>query len=264
MRSQTLMLAVGSIMLSATMAHGGYSFNSIGQTYSENFNSYGGTAATLPQHMFVTGENGAGHEFGGPEGYNPFTGVSNINGSGSFEGFGAFTNGNGDYSFGIRERGGTDLRDARLFLEITNNTGQAITKFNVSYDVEVWLHGDRDNQIRMKYNTTDAGFSNVDDAFATLNPLGGNGGGVLVDGSLAENRVNVSGTIDLIEYGAGALLPGETAFFRWQYSNGDFTSGSLRSGLAINNLSITPIPAPGALALLGLAGLVGSSRRRRS
>ncbi|TVQ74931.1 MAG: T9SS C-terminal target domain-containing protein, partial [Balneolaceae bacterium] len=35
------------------------------------------------------------------------------------------------------------------------------------------------------------------------------------------------------------LAPGETAWFRWQFSNADGDGGSLRSGLAVNNLVIS-------------------------
>ncbi len=265
MQKAMMIVAASSAMALASAAlASSYSFSSIGETYFQDFNSYMGTEATMPAHMFVTGENGAGDQYPGP--FNPFTGVSSLADTSSptwGEGFTAFTNGASGNSFGIRERGQTDLRDSRLFFEFTNNTGQAITGFNVSYDVEVWFHGQRANRIRMKYNTDTSGFSDIDDLTSTVNPLGPGGSGEFVDGSLEENRTEVSVFVDLIALGFGPLADGETAFFRWQYSNADGDSGSLRSGLALNNLSITAVPAPAAFSLFGVASLVGAGRRRK-
>ncbi len=166
------------------------------------------------------------------------------------EGFTAFTNGDTGQSFGIRERGETDLRDSRLFLQYTNTTGETIVGFNVSYDVECWYHGARANRIRMKYNTETSGFSNIDDLISTDNPLGPGGGGVPVDGSLSENRVQVDASFNLVAEGYDNLADGETTFFRWQYSNLDGgENGNPRSGLAINNIVIEPILAGGGTGM---------------
>lgn len=62
-------------------------------------------------------------------------------------------------------------------------------------------------------------------------------------------------------YNANALLAGAIAAGTWTFHYGDAISGD---GGAIGTVTInyTAVPAPGALALLGLAGLVGSRRRR--
>ncbi len=207
-----------------------------------NFNDYRGTEATLPDGMFVTWDEDRTD--------NPFTGVGNLNTSDpteSYGGFTAFTAGNDDYSFGIREREPVDLRDSRLFLEFTNNTDQLIFEFAISYDVEAWFIGDRRNRIRLKYdNDLEASGSFDEDIFSTDNPSSETTPGSKVNGSLAANRVTVSGTIDVSELERegqtlGPVSPGATVYFRWQFSNADGDGGDLRSGLAINNISITPI-----------------------
>lgn len=253
-KATTIVLSTAALSLQASA-----SFTSIGQVYSESFNGYRGSEATLPANMSVTWDDRISE---------PFQGVN----TGALT---AYTSDSLDYSFGIRERNPVDLRDARLFLEITNNTGVAITGFEVSYEVEAWFIGDRRNRIRLKYDTfldsADAGRDTFEvDIFSTVNPSAEMTPDTDVDGSLAANRILVSGFVDLMtlddgtDTPFGALAAGETAYFRWQFSNADGDGGSLRSGLAINNLSITAIPEPSTYAaLLGLLALALVWYRRR-
>ncbi len=208
----------------------------------QDFNTYRGTAASLPDGVSVTWDDSRIE--------NPFTGVGNLNTSDpdeAYGGFAAYTSGNGDYSFGIRERAPVDLRDARLFIEITNNTDQFIFEFEVSYDVEAWFIGDRRNRIRLKYDDDREHPESFDeDIFSTDNPSSVTTPGTKVNGSLAENRTTISGRVDVSELQRdgdtiGPLAPGATGWFRWQFSNTDGDEGSMRSGLAVNNISITPI-----------------------
>ncbi|MCC5794736.1 MAG: hypothetical protein JJT85_08375 [Chromatiales bacterium] len=258
--SATLTTAMlGSLALASAPA-AAFSFTAIGQTFTEDFNGYRGTAATLPASFSVSWDEGRTSE--------PFQGIN----SGAFT---AYTSDDVDYSFGIRERNPADLRDARLFFEFTNDTDRPITALFVSYDVEAWFVGDRRNRIRLKYDTVidpaEAGRDTFEvDIFSTDNPAPlDTPAGTDLDGKLAENRVTVSGLVDLLllDDGTGtafgALLPGETAYLRWQFSNIDGDAGSLRSGLAIDNFSVTVVPVPAAvwLFLSGL-GLLGYLRRR--
>ena len=52
--------------------------------------------------------------------------------------------------------------------------------------------------------------------------------------------------------------PGQELYIRWQLPK---RSGS-GANLAIDDFSLTAVPAPGAMALLGVAGLLGARRRR--
>lgn len=263
----SLIIAAASLPLAA---FGQFTFTSIGQTYSENFNDYRGSSATLPDHMFVSWDT-TRSGMSGPE--SPYQGVN----TGAFT---AYTNADEiDYSFGIRERNPVDLRDARLFFEFTNNTGVAITGFDVSYDVEAWFIGERRNRIRLKYDdhltsaTAPGGRATFEtDIFSTDNPSTETAFNTIVDGSLADNRTTVTGFVDLttLDDGTGnffgSLAPGETAYFRWQFSNletGEGT-GNPRSGLAINNLEITAVPEPETYAaIFGFLALAGVIIRRR-
>lgn len=261
------MMMTAALGLAAATASAQFSFDSIGQTYTEDFNEYRGSAETLPDHMFVSWDTSRSG-MSGPD--SPYTGVN----SGAFT---AYTSDNVDHSFGIRERNPVDLRDGRLFFEFTNDTGEAITGFNVSYDVEAWFVGDRRNRIRLKYDdhldtsTSPGGRATFEtDIFSTDNPSPiGTLSGTDLDGSLADNRTTVSGFVDLLtlddgtENFFGPLAPGETAYFRWQFSNTDGDLGNLRSGLAINNVSITAIPEPSTVLLVALTGLVAFAGLRR-
>ncbi|MCC5840904.1 MAG: hypothetical protein JJT96_12360 [Opitutales bacterium] len=249
-----------------------HSFTRMGETFSEDFNAYRGKEATLPPFFSVTWDTARTLE--------PFTGVGNFFTTNPDFGYGAFTAFTADgvnHSFGIREREPEDLRDARLFFAFRNDTGSVIEGFEVSYDVEAWFRGDRLNRIRLKYDvilSSEERSVFETDIFSTSNPGESAAPGTKQDGSLQENRVTVSGFVDLsdlvidpddLELGTfGPLQPGEIAYFRWQFSNlSEGESGSLRSGLAINNVRITPVgemplpdcPEPGLVTHLQLGGL---------
>lgn len=222
-----------------------FSFTNDNKTYEENFNDYRGSEETLNEFLFVDWDE--------TRIANPFTGVGDFETSDvetSYGGFTAYTSGGGDYSFGIRERVPVDLRDSRLFFAFTNDTDEPISVFEVSYDVEAWFIGDRRNRLRLKFDTeieSETRDTFEEDIFSTDNPSSEQTPGTKVNGALEENRVNVSGLVDITtlvkDDDTGEtfepLQPGETAYFRWQFSNTDGDGGSLRSGLAINNLVIS-------------------------
>ena len=254
-------VALVTVLTAGTAIAEPFSFGAIGQTYTEDFNDYRGTEATLPAHMFVTWDTVSIGED------SPYQGVN----TGALT---AYTSDSVDHAFGIRERLPVDLRDARLYFEFTNNTGQAITGFHIRYDVEAWYVGNRRNRIRLKYDTTLGDGRFETDIFSTDNPSSETTARTAVNGSLPEHRVTVTGFVNLLtlDDGSGSLFgplaPGETAYFRWQFSNrveGD-DSGSHRSGLAINNLSISPVPEPAGIALLavGLGVWSAFGLRRRT
>ncbi|GAB6090541.1 hypothetical protein JCM12856_21340 [Spirochaeta dissipatitropha] len=227
-------------------------------TFETAFANYRGSGRSLPPGMFVSGRNEYGTAV--EDGFRAFSGISSFSKDGdvnsttqSFDGFGAFTNGRDGYSFGIREHGPIGLQDSRLFLEYRNPTERTIIGFRIRYHVELWYLGERDNRIRLKYNTDTGGFSELADIVSTANPrLGQIAQGLQLDGSLEENRAAVDHSFILSELqteeGETAmipdLLPGGTAYFRWQYSNGEIPNGELRSALALNNITIEPLFAP--------------------
>lgn len=241
---------------------------------SIDFNEYRGNMATLPDDMFVTAEDGDGIGIG--DAFYPFSGVHRLDREDEFLGFGAFTTDGDTHAFGIRERGDIDMRNARLFLEYENETGRPVEGFTVRYTVETWFVGERDNRIRLKVNRDRDGYSAVDSLVSTSNTIDPgrheDEAGLPIDGSLDEHRTRVEVSFLLPnltgDESAGfdpmsALEPGETVYFRWQYSNDELTDGSVRSALALNDIEIEPIFAgeteatsdgPGALVFSREAG----------
>ncbi|TVR16458.1 MAG: T9SS C-terminal target domain-containing protein, partial [Balneolaceae bacterium] len=235
-----------------------FSFTHENSQFEESFADYRGSEDTLPDHMFVTWDE--------DRLANPFTGIGNIDSSNpetEYGNFTAYTSDGQEFSFGIRERAPQDLRNARLFFAFTNDTDEPIRTFRVSYDVEAWFIGDRRNRIRLKYDdlvTSDERSTFETDIFSTDNPSSTITPGTKVNGSLVENRTRVSGVVDITEIDNGTgvpfspLEPGETAYFRWQFSNTSGDQGSLRSGLAVNNISIRVDDASGVNPIEYTAG----------
>lgn len=274
-QSCSILIACGllSSLFSLSASAAPFSFTSIGQTYTQDFNNFDGTEASLP--------SGWSSEGGGT---GIFRGIFNsgTNSADDFTGVMAATNGSTGNSIVWREStGAASLDDFRLIFSFTNNTGTAITSFNFQYTLETWVNGRRDNEMRFKYDTSIDGAFDSDilarNSQFTQNPnhtpIAANGDQFVLDGSLPENRTLVVGTLDLNTYlidesdpGAGtfgALMPGETGYFRWQISNNELTAGN-RSALGINDLSITAIPEPRVYAaLFGLLAFVWVLCRRR-
>jgi MYXO-CTERM domain-containing protein len=265
------LLAVSLAVITLGSAQSAVIFNSF-STYAEDFDGFRGSEATLPAGFSATG--------GGTD---IFRGVfdTTTDAASAFTGIMAATPDGTNHALAWREStGGANLADGRIFLTITNNTGSPISGFHISYDVQAWVNGRRDNQVRFKYDTfldsTAAGRSVFEtDIFATVNPnhavIAANGDQFVLDGSAVGNFVTVSDFVDLntllIDQNDpaagvfGALADGETAYFRWQISNATLTDGN-RSALGIDNLSITPVPEPGA-AMLGALAMLAMLRRRR-
>jgi hypothetical protein len=261
-------------LIATTSALGTISFNEIGVPYTQDFNTFNGSEGSLPSGFSI--------DAGGTD---VFRGIfnSNTDSADDFTGIMAATSDGVNFALAWREStGSAGLDNARILLALTNNTGVAISSFELSYEVQSWVNGRRDNRVRSKYDVIlddgpDGRATFETDLFSTTNPnhapIAANGDQFVLDGSLADNKELVSRIIDLttllIDEGDpdagtfGLLQPGETAYFRWQISNADLTAGN-RSALAIDNLSITAIPEPSTYAMFfGLLAFAGVIIRRR-
>jgi len=140
---------------------------------------------------------------------------------------------------------------------LVNNTSDTFQSLAVAFRGEQWRAGDANifNTLSFSYGfgTTLAdattSFSSLD--FFTPNLAGGN---TNLDGNAPENSTNLSDTITGLNW-----APGQSLVLRWDAID----LPGQDNGLAIDNLALTGIiPAPGVLALFGLAGLAGGRRRR--
>jgi MYXO-CTERM domain-containing protein len=142
-------------------------------------------------------------------------------------------------------------------LVLTNTSNDTYTALDVSYIGEQWRAGEANvlNVLNFAYGFGTS-LNNANTAFTGLNfdaPFLG-GGEVAVNGNSPAFQTAISNTITGLTW-----APGQSLVLRW---NSVDLSGQ-DNGLAIDDLSITGVvPTPGAIALLGLAGLVGGRRRR--
>jgi len=140
---------------------------------------------------------------------------------------------------------------------LTNTSNDTYAALDVSFIGEQWRVGGAGvlNTLVFRY-----GFgSTLTDANALFTPLDFNapntaGGEVALDGNNPVNQSLRSGLISGLNW-----APGQSLVLRWD--NPDLSGQD--NGLAIDNLSLTGVvPAPGALALIGVAGLISIRRRR--
>jgi len=147
-----------------------------------------------------------------------------------------------------------------IAVAITNNTGITLTEFNILYDGEQWRNGGNTSAQTM---VLEYGFGATIDAvgswtapgalFDFTSPVVGATAAAL-DGNAGPNRTSgVGGTVSSLSW-----TNGDTLWFRWIENN---DSGN-DHGLAIDNFGFRGVPSPGALALLGVSGVVAGRRRR--
>jgi autotransporter-associated beta strand protein len=221
MKKPSLMLLAALAALSGTTAT--QAQRSLTTTITEDFDTYAGTPGTLPADFSID-VTAPGTIYWG-----------NSNGSGSplNSGIYNFTNGT-DKSFGILEgdQGSGDIADSRLLLHFTNNTGAAITRLRVRYQVQVWRDGARKNSIGLKYNTVPTGFGDQPTIVTTEAKVNA-GGDVNYDGADPSYYTQVD-----VQFNLPSALPnGNSAYLRWQYST---ASGSgRRDGLGIANIILS-------------------------
>lgn len=149
-------------------------------------------------------------------------------------------------------------------LVLQNNTGGALNAFDLSFVGEQWRNGGNTvaQTLAFGYKTV-ATFVGADvDAAATgytaftglnfVSPTVGAATATL-DGNLATNQASLSAAGVAVTWKAGEYL-----ILRWT----DVNDAANDHSLAIDNVSFTAVPTPGAIALFGLAGLVAGRRKR--
>jgi len=139
-----------------------------------------------------------------------------------------------------------------------NDSSGPITELTIAYTGEQWRRASNAGTYTMQFayaigvdSLTDAGFANVTQLNFVAPQSGG--GNAALDGNLAVNQVAISHTITGLN-----IASGEEFWLRWT------DSGNNNTVLAIDNLTVTAIPEPGTLVLLGIAlGALVLFRRRK-
>lgn len=238
-----------------------------GTTYTENFDSLlnTGTANPWAQDSTLPGWV-ARRSAGGPD-VATFRADNGASNAGGLDSYGA--TGGTDRALGSVCSGSTGTITFAVVLQ--NNTADVLNAFDLSFVGEQWRMGGSTaattpslaQSLAFDYKTVAAFALTEVDTAATgytavpaLNfssPQFGPTTAVALDGNLAANQANLSATSLSMTWN-----PGEFLILRWT----DINDVNNDHGLAIDNLSFTATPAPGSIALLGLAGLAAGRRRR--
>jgi hypothetical protein len=143
--------------------------------------------------------------------------------------------------------------DAGMALQLTiaNKTGNALSNFNISYDIDRFTAVATANELpgyQLFYSTDGSTWTNV----SALNPT-------LTNVPNTVGVTNVSGTVSL----SSAVANNANLELRWVDDDAAQTSPDQMIGL--NNVNITPVPLPASLPLLvcAVSGLGFMSRRSR-
>lgn len=165
--------------------------------------------------------------------------------------------------------------DYSITFAVRNTTGSALTEFTFAWVLEQWRDGGSatpvaqsivvDYKISTQATTSSLGegLNYLTDAayvtgFTSLvtasSPIFTNTtSGAAIDGNATASRVAFSNTVTGLSWGNDATLV--VRFWDNNHPGNDHA-------LAIDDVSFSAVPSPGALALLGIAGLVNSRRRK--
>lgn len=149
----------------------------------------------------------------------------------------------------------------------SNDTGQSIDKFTLSYTAEQWHRESDDAQrVDFQYSTNATSINDGAATWTTVEALSvtdfpQKGALLALDGNAAANQIVYSNVVvDIPDLAPGGLL-----WIRWNDINDTTTSQAGRdNSMGVDDLtfSATVTPEPAALSLLALMGL-GMARRRR-
>lgn len=240
-----LAVAVVSALCMAGMspANAQYDLSAFNTPVTESFTSYAGTAA--PTNWTAVGNTGPSFQGEG-------TGSSATGGFWSY----------GETASTERALGylgnGTTAQSVDLTASFANTTGLTISELAISFDAEQWrsvLDG-RINGWALSISTDGIVF----DPIAAGNLSTWESTNALATGALDGNANSStrSGSITGL-----SILDTSTFFLRWSADRG--TGGGSSQGIAIDNISVTAVPEPSTMALLGCGaiGLAVYAKRRR-
>jgi hypothetical protein len=276
-------LAVGAVaaVCGAASADTVLAYETAGSAYTQNFNSLAGTGSSVAwsnnvSTPTVTGWNAYHNTSPGLNSTRQSTQTST---SSYLPGTGAGQAG-GLYSFGSisstdRALGmlGSGSYEGAITFAVKNTTGSALTEFTLAWVMEQWRDAGNATAVAQSlvvdYKVTSVtsmsnlaeGLSYLTDAAYTTgftalrtvsSPVFTSTAGAL-DGNASANRVSVTDTISGLNWANNTVL----VIRFWE--NNDAGNDH---GLAIDDVSFTAVPAPGAAALIGLAGLITTRRRK--
>jgi hypothetical protein len=151
-----------------------------------------------------------------------------------------------DKAIGFLSSGGAPSPRS-IMMSYTNDTGYDLASFTASWDYEKYRSGTRAFDWTFFASTDGTNWSAVSDGNQSY--------------SSDANNATVSNPASSISKSAtfsASVANGTTLYLRWTYTGVGGSSNA--QGLAIDNFSL--VPAPGAAALIGLAGFITTRRRK--
>ena len=152
----------------------------------------------------------------------------------------------------IRQNSGTGFFGVRF----VNDSADTLTELAITFTAQQWRQGSAAGSMNFSYNVgesltlTSSGYTTVPLLGFTALHTGSN---AALNGNLEANSSVLSHTITGLD-----INPGQEFWLRWS------DSGTFQSQLAIDDLTVSAIPEPGTLVLLGIAlGTLALFRRRR-
>ena len=221
--------------------------------YSQNFDSMATSAtAALPTNwLFFAGASptytgtttAATTAYAGTSGTGA---VSSASSGGAYEWVNGVLATGTDKAIGFLTSGSYSSPRSILF-KWTNSTGYDRTTTSVSWDYEKYRSGTR--QVDWTF------FSSTDGSIWHSVALGDQTYAAEANTTTVSNPpATISKSVDVTE----SINNGSSLYLRWTYTGSGGSTSTF--GLGVDNFVIAP--APGAVALIGLAGMVGSRRRR--
>jgi len=250
---------------SGTAAPAGWSFSSL--SGSHDLFSYAGSSASITTTFLPSST---------PTAINNGTGSSTLTANATLLAVTGPTNQRAaqGYNFGLsasptdRALGTSPTGNAASELELSliNNDGGSLNSVTISYDIRRFSTTTTNNSgytgpaVGLEENPGYWLFYSLDNGatwanVSALNPTIAGPSGVIVPNSVGVTNVPAT-TFSL----SGAWNLGSTLKFRWVDDNAQ--SPSPDQLIALDNVSITAVPTPGSLSLLGVGALTMSRRRR--
>lgn len=271
MRNLTCVMSVGAVLAAAAGAMGQLSYTTPGSVYGNTFDTLASATSgltnpwtndsTMPGWFLYGAQNTAITTYAAGDGSNA---------TGGFWSYGSLVAGgppSTERALGGLGSGSTYFSNPTpasgavagwIAFGVTNNTGSTLTDFSVSFRGEQW----RANNASAQTMVLEYGFGAT---FATVGTWIAPGGSFdftspvpltagAIDGNAAGLVTGLGGNISSL-----AWLNGDTLWIRWTERN----DAGNDHGLAIDDFSFSArVPAPSALAVLGLGGIIAGRRRR--
>ena len=259
-------------------------YGTAGSSYTQNFNGLANTGSSnswsnSSSTPTLSGWNAWQRNASGSAGIRDATDTTQVstynanpgsNMTGGLQSYGASSS--TDRALGTLNTNSTG--DVGITLAIKNTTGTALNSFTFAWVLEQWRDGGNnpavtqnmvvDYKVTAITSTTSLaeGLNYLNNiayttGFSTLrtatSPIASPITGAALDGNLSANRVAYTNTINSINWANNTVLV--IRFWDDNHTGNDH-------GFGIDDVTFSAVPAPGAAALVGLAGLVTSRRRR--